>query len=297
MTHSGIPVAPILLFPYPRFMRLPSIPAILHDLWYLSDERELDLIAAGIAFYGFLALFPAAAAVIAIWGFFADATLIRQELELARDYLPPAAFSLISEQIESILAVQTSGLGLATFVSLFLALWTARASIAALMRGLNSIHRLPNRASHWHHLRAIVLTFVLVGLAIAALMAAVVGPLILSFFPLGAFATIALELVQLLISLMIVVIGVALIYRLGLNRQVHHPLFTRGILVAVVIWVAASRGLVIYLANFDTYNRVYGSIGAVAALLIWLYLSGYAILLGAAVDASRARSRAEGLLQ
>ena len=183
------------------------------------------------------------------------------------------------------------------FISLFLALWTARASIAALMRGLNAIHGLPNRASHWHHLRAILLTFVLVGLAIAALMAAVVGPLILNFFPLGAFATIALEVVQLLISLMIVVIGVALVYRLGLNRQIRHPLFTRGILVAVVIWVAASRGLVVYLANFDTYNRVYGSIGAVAALLVWLYLSGYAILLGAAVDASRARRRAEGLLQ
>lgn len=272
-------------------MPLPSIPAILKDLWTLSDERELDLIAAGIAFYGFLALFPAAAAVIAIWGSFADATLIRQELELARDYLPPDAWILISNQIEALLAVPPGGLGLTTFISLFLALWTARASVAALMRGLNAIHGLPNRAGHWHHLRALLLTAVMVGLAIAALMAAVVGPLVLSFVPLGAFTTLALESVQLLISLMIVVVGVALIYRLGLNRQVNHPLFTRGILVAVVIWVAASRGLVIYLANFDTYNRIYGSIGAVAALLVWLYLSGYAILLGAAVDAARAQQR------
>ena len=269
-------------------MRLPNIPVILKDLWRLSDERELDLIAAGIAFYGFLALFPAATAVIAIWGSFADATLIRQELELARDYLPPDVWKLISDQIESLLAVQRGSLGLGTFLSLFLALWTARASVAALMRGLNAIHGLPNRAGHWHHLRALLLTLVMVGLAIAALMAAVVGPLALSFFPLGAFATLALEAVQLTLSLVIVVIGVALIYRLGLNRQIHHPLFTRGILVAVVIWIAASRGLVIYLANFDTYNRIYGSIGAVAALLVWLYLSGYAILLGAAVDASRA---------
>ena len=270
-------------------MRLPNIPVILKDLWHLSDERELDLIAAGIAFYGFLAIFPAATAVIAIWGSFADATLIRQELELARDYLPPDVWQLISDQIESLLAVQRGGLGLGTFISLFLALWTARASVAALMRGLNAIHGLPNRAGHWHHLRALLLTLVMVGLAIAALMAAVVGPLALSFFPLGAFTTLALEAVQLTLSLLIVVIGVALIYRLGLNRQINHPLFTRGILVAVVIWVAASRGLVIYLANFDTYNRIYGSIGAVAALLVWLYLSGYAILLGAAVDASRAK--------
>ena len=90
-------------------MPIPSIPAILKDLWTLSDERELDLIAAGIAFYGFLALFPAAAAVIAIWGSFADATLIRQELELARDYLPPDAWSLISDQIEALLAAEIPG--------------------------------------------------------------------------------------------------------------------------------------------------------------------------------------------
>ena len=84
---------------------------------------------------------------------------------------------------------------------------------------------------------------------------------------------------------------------LRLDGAAHRARHLSVILVAVLIWVAAPRGLVIYLANFDTYNRGYGSIGAVAALLIWLYLSGYAILLGAAVDASRARRRAEGLLQ
>lgn len=272
-------------------MQFPNIPLILKDLWTLSDERELDLIAAGIAFYGFLALFPAAAAVIMIWGSFSDATLIRQELELARDYLPPDAWDLISQQIEAILAGPPGGFGLATFVSLFLALWTARASVAALMRGLNAIHGLPNRAGHLHFVRSLLLTLVMVGLAIAGLLAAVIGPLMLSFLPLGGAATAALELLQLTLSLMIVVLGVALVYRLGLNRQLEHRLFTRGIFVAVLIWVAASRGLVVYLANFDTYNRIYGSIGAVAALLVWLYLSGYAILLGAAVDASRARRK------
>lgn len=268
---------------------------ILGELWQLSDERELDLIAAGIAFYGFLAIFPSAAAVIAIWGFFADATLIRQELELSRAYLPADAFLLISNQIDSLLALQSDSLGIATIVSLFLALWTARAGVAALMRGLNAIHGLPNRAGHHHQLRAILLTFVMMGLVIAGMMAAVVGPLILQFIPLGAFAALGLEALQLFLSLVLVVVGVALIYRLGLNRQIYHPLFTRGILVAVVIWIAASRGFVIYLANFDAYNRIYGSIGAVVVLLIWLYFSGYAILLGAAVDAARARRRAARL--
>lgn len=261
---------------------------IIGELWTLSDERELDLIAAGIAFYGFLALFPSAAAVIAIWSFFADAAVIREELVLAKAYLPADAWSLIANQVESLLSLNSDNLGIATVLSLLLALWTARAGVAALMRGLNAIHGLPNRAGHWHQLRALVLTLVMIGLVICAMFAAVVGPLLLALVPLGRFAALALEVLNLGLSLLLVVLGVALIYRLGLNRNIHHPLFTRGILVAVVIWVAASRGFVVYLANFDTYNRIYGSIGAVVALLMWLYFSGYAILLGAAVDAARA---------
>lgn len=268
---------------------------ILGELWTLSDERELDLIAAGIAFYGFVALFPSVAAVIAIWSFFADAGVIREELELARAYLPQDAWSLIANQIESLLSLRTDNLTIATILSLLLALWTTRAAVAALIRGLNAIHGLPNRAGHWHQLRAMVLTFVMIGLVICGMLAAVVGPLLLSFVPLGRFASLGLEVVNLGLSLLLVVVGVALMYRLGLNRNIHHPLFTRGIFVAVVIWVAASRGFVLYLANFDTYNRIYGSIGAVVALLMWLYFSGYAILLGAAVDAARAeRKRLKG---
>lgn len=264
---------------------------ILGELWTLSDERELDLIAAGIAFYGFVALFPSVAAVIAIWSFFADAGVIREELELARAYLPQDAWSLIAEQIESLLSLRTDNLTIATILSLLLALWTTRAAVAALMRGLNAIYGLPNRAGHWHQLRAMLLTFVMIGLVICGMLAAVVGPLLLSFVPLGRFASLGLEVVNLGLSLLLVVVGVALMYRLGLNRNIHHPLFTRGIFVAVVIWVAASRGFVLYLANFDTYNRIYGSIGAVVALLMWLYFSGYAILLGAAVDAARAERK------
>lgn len=264
---------------------------ILLDLWQLSDEKELDIMAAGIAFYGFLALFPSAAAIIAIAGFFADAAYIRQELELARGYLPTDAFDLIAEQVESLLALNRSNLQLATVISLGIALWSARAGVAALMRALNAIHGLPNRAGHWHQLRAIVLTFVMVGLALVGMIAGVVGPVLLGFLPLGVYAALALEAVQILLALAIVAVGMALMYRLGLNREIYHPLFTRGVFVAVIIWVAASRGFVIYLNNFDTYNRIYGSIGAVVALLIWLYLSGYAVLLGTAVDAARARKK------
>lgn len=265
---------------------------LVKDLWRLSDERELDIMAAGMAFYGFLALFPAAATVIAIAGFLADASYIRAELALAKTYLPGDSYALIANQVEALLALNSNDLGIATFLSLTLALWSARAAAAALMRALNAIHALPNRRGHWHHLRALVLTLVMIGLALAGMLAGVILPVALGFLPLGPFAALAVEAAQILFALAFVAIGMALLYRLGLNREVYHPLFTRGVFVAVVIWVAASRGFVLYLNNFDAYNRIYGSIGAVVALLFWLYLSGYAMLLGAAVDAARARNKA-----
>lgn len=264
---------------------------LLAELWRLSDERELDLIAAGIAFYGFLAIFPSIAALIALWGMFADIHVIRQDLELLRAYLPADAFSLLSGQIESLLALHSNNLQLATLLSLGVALWSARAGVAAFMRGLNAIHDLPNRWGYHHHIRAMILTLTLIGMVIVAMFLSVVGPTALRFVPLGGFASVALDGVQITLSLLLVVGGVAVLYRLGLNRR-DHPLFTRGILVAVVIWIAASRGFVIYLRHFDAYNRIYGSIGAVVVLMMWLYFSAYAILLGAAVDAARAKRRA-----
>lgn len=260
----------------------------LQRIYARTQDRELALIAAGVAFFGFLAVFPALAAVIAVWGFAADPSAIRSQLVLARDYLPPEAFALLQDQIETLLAVNSRDLGWTTVLSTLVALWSARAGVAALIRGLNAIHGLPVRGGVWHILQAIVLTAVLVALVLSAMALAVVSPFVIAFLPLGPWAAFALEGANLALGLVLVVAAIGAVYRLAPNREGRPPpLFTRGLLVAVVLWAAASRGLVIYLTNFASYNQVYGSIGAVAALLLWFYLSAYAVLLGAAVDAER----------
>ena len=78
--------------------------------------------------------------------------------------MPPDAYTQVAGQVESLLAVESSSLGITTFISLAIALWSSRAGVAALIRGLNAIHHLPNRSGHWHQLRALVLTFVFIGL-------------------------------------------------------------------------------------------------------------------------------------
>ena len=146
-------------------MRRYLPPALLAALWRFyrrTEQAELDLIAAGVAFYAFLAIFPAAAAVIAIWGFLFDPAVIRQEVALMAGFLPPDAYSLIDGQVEALLAVNSRSLGWATLLSTLFALWSARAGVAALIRGLNAIHQLPNRSGHWHQLRAFVLTLSLI---------------------------------------------------------------------------------------------------------------------------------------
>ena len=277
-------------------MRLPFLPpdqiAALWRFYRRTEQAELSLIAAGVAFFGFLALFPAAAAIIAIVGFVSDPGVIRADVALLRNFLPPDAFALISDQIETLLSVNSGNLGLTTLLSTAFALWSARAGVAALIRGLNAIHQRPNRSGHWHQLRALMVTFTLIGLALAAMVVAVVMPLVIGLLPLGAIEVRILAEKNLLIGTVLVVLALIVAYRLGPNHGPNPPpVLSWGLLVALVLWIAAARGFTFYLANFPSYNQVYGSIGAVAALLMWLYVSAYAVLLGAAVDAERYRKR------
>ena len=270
----------------------PNLTAAALRLYRRTEQAELDLISAGVAFFVFLAIFPAVAAIIAIWGTVYDPSVIRTQVGLLEGFLPPEAFALVNAQVEGLLAVRGPKLGWATLFSTLLALWSARAGVAALIRGLNAIHHLPNRRSGHHQLRALVLTLVLIGLALAAMVLTVFAPILIEALPLTLDDVWWLHQANLALGLVLLVLAIVTAYRAGPNHVViRPPLFTWGLVVAVVLWAAAARGFMLYLANFPSYNRIYGSIGAVVILLIWLYVSAYAVLLGAAVDAERHRKR------
>jgi membrane protein len=267
------------------------------NVWLRVSKAEIGLIAAGIAFFGFLAVFPALAAVITIWGFAADPTVVQTQLDLAENYLPADAFDLLYGQVQRILATNTRSLGLASAISTLFALWSARAGVGALISGINAIFGLPSRSGIRHVVQAFVMTLVLIGLVLSGMVLAVVMPLVVNFLPLGAAAANALSVANFLMGMLLVMLSIAIAYRLGPNRPrraTRPPFLTSGLFLALVLWIVVSRGLVFYLSNFADYNQVYGSIGAVVALLMWFYLSAYAVLLGAAVDAeSQAQAHAD----
>lgn len=273
-----------------RFRRGLRVAA---GVWRLSSRRNLGLIAAGVAFYGVLAIFPTMAAVIAIWGFVSDPALIEDQIEFLRAVVPEEAMGLIEDQLRALVSTNSSTLGWATVISLGAALWSTRAGVTALLGGLNAVYGLRMRSSVRHVLTAFAFTGALVAIALVALATIVVMPLLLGLFPPGPYARFVLEVLRWSLAIVVMLLGLGLMYRYGPNRSRHRVAWlSPGSVLALAVWAAASFGFSYYLSNFASYNEVYGSIGAVIALLMWLYISAYVLLVGAAVNAVVERMRA-----
>ncbi len=258
----------------------------LKGVWNSLGQRNVGLMAAGVAFFGILGVFPGMAALIAFWGYFSDPSVIERQLSLMQGFVPPEAFALIKGQLDALIAANSSTLGWTSVVSTTAALWTARSGVGALILGLNSVYREDNRSGVREAISALGLTLALMAVAVVALATVVVVPIVLAVFPLGALAALVLTVLQWVIAALVVLTGVSVVYRYGPNRRMARPAWiTPGAIFAVVIWGLVSIAFSVYLTNFGNYNKVYGSIGAVIALLMWLYLSAYVVLLGAALNA------------
>lgn len=271
----------------------------LNRVFRIMDQRNLSLIAAGVAFYGILAVFPGLATVIALWGVIGDPAAVVNEMAEFRAVLPGDVYRLLEQQLTALARADGLTLGWASALSLALAIWSARAGVAALIRGLNAIYNVPNRDGIAHYTRALALTVALVFVALVALACVVFAPIVLAFFPLGPLTAWGIGAARWLIALGVLMAGFSLIYRFGPNRvHVDARWATPGAVLATFCWAAASAGFSYYLSNFGAYNEVYWSIGAVIAMLMWLYISAWLVLLGGGLNAElehRARRAAQSI--
>lgn len=262
------------------------------DVFALADEVRLGLIAAGVAFFSMFSIFPGMAAMIAIFGLVADPVIVDEQLELLRDIVPVEAFSLIDGQLDRLLSARSETLGLATLFSLLLAIWSARAGVAALIQGLNAICGRPNRKGLWHYLVAVTLTVTLIAISLSAVIMVVIVPLVLAFVPLPEGWGWIVEMLRWCVTFLIVAGALSVLYRYGPNRRGDRMAWvTPGSFAVVIVWVGASVGFSYYLTNFGSYNEVYGSIGAVIAMLMWLYISASLVLFGMALNVVLERRR------
>lgn len=249
-------------------------------------DKNVALIAAGVAFYAMLSLFPALAALVALLSLISDPAVVIAQLEDMRGLLPEDVYDIINGQVVSLVTTSTDTLGWAGIVSLLAALWSARAGVAAMMIGLNSVYNERNRNAAMHYLRALMLTIGLVLVGIVALVTVVIAPIVLSFVPLGVFGYFVADIIRWSIAIVVLLAGVGVLYRFGPNRRpARIGWLTVGAVFAVLSWAILSIGFSFYVTNFGNYNQVYGSIGAVVAMLVWLWISSFLVLMGASWNA------------
>lgn len=248
-------------------------------------DTNMSLISAGVAFFSMLSLFPALAALIAILGLMLDPEVVVTQMEELRGLLPADVFTIIKDQVVSLVTHRADRLGWASLVSLLVALWSARAGVGAMIVGLNSVQSHENRGLTRHYARALLLTVALIVVGIIAVLSILVAPVVLSFIPLGPYATLMAEITRWGVAILVILIGIALLYRYGPNRPPSRSgLLTPGAVFAVISWAGVSMLFSVYVSNFANYNKVYGSIGAVAAMMVWMWLSTFLVLLGAAFN-------------
>ncbi|MEM1267251.1 MAG: YihY/virulence factor BrkB family protein [Pseudomonadota bacterium] len=272
---------------------------VLHmaaSVWRAASGKDLSLIAAGVAFYAMLAIFPAFAAAIAIWGLVADPIFLERQLSELAPIMPDAAFSVLDDQMAALIAANESTLGWTFALSLTGALWTARAGVAALIGGLNAVTGSAGGSGALRRIgRGIVLTTTLIIMALTGLLTVLILPGILAFLPLGPLAALLASVARWGAAVVVLVLGLGLIYRYGPDHPpLRVPWISAGSLLAILLWGTGSVALTVYFRNVTALNEVYGSLGAVASLLIWFYLSAFAVLIGAQLNAILARDRAMG---
>lgn len=266
--------------------------SFLWAVWLRMENSHFGLISAGVAFYAMFALFPGLTATIAIWSLISDPSVISDYVQVADEFLPHDAAVLVHDQIFALISTPRVHLGWATLLSLSIAIYSARAGISALIEGLDVVHRATSRSLLQGWWVEFVMTLSLITALLLALATVVVVPLVLSQFTMGALDAWLLVALPWGAMVLLLMSCLVILYRFGPNtprRRVHRVI--PGAFLAALVWALVSIALSAYLANFNSYNRIYGAIGAVIALLMWLYLSVWSVLLGAAVNAEIPRPK------
>ena len=272
---------------------------LIRVFWAISANRVLST-AGSVAFFTLLAAFPGIAAIVSLYGLFADATTITNHLTLLSGLLPADVIALVGEQVKLVAQKSNNTLSGAFLVSLGLALYSANSGIVALFDALNVVYDEKERRSPIR-LYSTTFVFTLAGIVftVFSLTGVVALPLILRFVGLPTVTEDLLSIARWPVMLVTITLSLAVVYRYGPCRNdARWRWVTWGSAFAALLWIAASMLFSWYVATFDSYNRVYGSLGAVVGFMMWLWISATIVLVGGELNAEMehqtARDTTEG---
>jgi membrane protein len=259
-----------------------------------SQEHNISLLAAGVAFYAFLALFPALISLVTLVGLVADPVQITEQVRSFTAGLPRDSQQLISEQLAAITGSSGGALTIGLVVSLLLALWSASSGTSSLMTAVNLAYDEKEKRG-FLKLRGVALLLTLGAVVFLVLTLALIAvvPVVLQAVPLGPVGTVAAQVLRWTLLLVLVVAGLAVLYRVAPDRNSPKLRWVAlGSMVAAVLWLLGSAGFSLYVNSFGNYNKTYGALAGVIVLLLWLLLTCYVVLLGAEINSEAERQTA-----
>ena len=250
-------------------------------------QDRIGLIAAGVAFFGLLALFPAISAMIAISGLLVDPTQVVDQLNGFANVVPQEVIEIISGQAREVASTRTGGLELTAVLSVIIAFYSASSGVASLIKGVNVAY---DESEKRGFLKLKMLTFALtlflmLGL-LFALLATLALPAIFALIDLGSTTTVLVTSAFWAAMCTMTIIGLSVFYRYGPSRSAPKWSWASfGAVAGCVLWIAASAGFAFYVSKFGSYNESFGTIGGVVVLLLWFWISAFIVLLGAEMNA------------
>lgn len=264
------------------------------------SEKSLGLIAAGSAFYSFLAIPSAFTALIALYGLVFDPRQVEQQLAMFQGIIPALALDIVTEQLKTLTSQPRQTLGISFGISLGVALWSANSATTSIMTALNVVYEEhEKRGLFRYYATALAMTagsvlFVIVSLVLIALL-----PAVIDWLPLGTFAKTLTTVLRWPLLMALFAIGLGIAYRFAPSRNKPKWRWVSwGAFLAVLLWIVVSALFSFYVSHFASYEKTYGSLAGVVLLLMWLYLSAYAVIIGAELNAElehqTARDSTEG---
>ncbi len=248
---------------------------------------RISLSAAGCAFYATLALFPAISMLVSIYGLVFDPATVQPQLAVLQDLLPPAAFHLIADRVQMLVSKPAGTLTFSLVLSIMIALWSASTGVKSILGALNLAYEERERRSF------ISFQLTALGMTLGGILAAVIGlatlvllPALESFFGVSAYAALIARVSGLAALVMFVLLALSLLYRFGPSRR--SPSWhwvTPGSAVATLLWLLASALFSFYVQHLASYDATYGPLGAVVGVMMWFYVSAFAVLVGAELNA------------
>lgn len=280
----------------PILRRLPrSLRGWVFMAWRVKRAvvtYRVSMLAAGVAFYAMLALFPAIAAIISLWALVLDPQDMARQIGEVSRLMPPGAARLVQEQAREIGDHTQAGLSATALGGLSIAMFVASKGVRGLLVGLAVVNGETERRRLWHRaLMVVVLTLGLIVTTQVAIAIAALFPLAIELLGLEGPLYTLLNLLRWLVLLVTMMAVIAIFYRYGPYRRAPHWEWVRvGTLAATLLWLLGSGGLSLYARHVANLGQLYGSLGAVVVLMLWFWLSAFVVLLGALINVQMGRS-------